>query len=79
MPIHFIANNPMIIVLNRRIQIHTMHILLTSHGLHSYCTHLQMDKAGRSGLLGWKKRNELDQDFWQAALEVSIPFHYMSA
>jgi parvulin-like peptidyl-prolyl isomerase len=29
-----------------------------------------MDKAGRSGLLGWKKRNELDQDFWHAALEV---------
>lgn len=29
-----------------------------------------IDKAGRSGLLGWKRRNELDQDFWAAALEV---------
>mgnify|MGYP003935151849 CR=1 len=24
----------------------------------------------RSGLLGWKRRNELDQDFWAAALEI---------
>ena len=29
-----------------------------------------IDKAGRSGLLGWKRKNELDQDFWAAALEV---------
>lgn len=27
-----------------------------------------MDKAGRSGLLGWKRRDELDPVFWEAAL-----------
>lgn len=29
-----------------------------------------IDKAGRSGLLGWKKKTELDPDFWAAALTV---------
>jgi parvulin-like peptidyl-prolyl isomerase len=29
-----------------------------------------LDKAGRSGLLGWKRRDELDQDFWAGALAV---------
>lgn len=27
-----------------------------------------IDKAGRSGLLGWKRKEELDSDFWEAAL-----------
>ncbi|KAG8470915.1 hypothetical protein KFE25_009336 [Diacronema lutheri] len=27
-----------------------------------------LDKAGRSGLLGWKRRDELDPVFWEAAL-----------
>ena len=27
-----------------------------------------IDKAGRSGLLGWKRRDELDPIFWNAAL-----------
>lgn len=27
-----------------------------------------IDKAGRSGLLGWKRRDELDPIFWEAAL-----------
>ena len=30
------------------------------------------DKAGRSGLIGWKARNELDPDFWEAALLVDV-------
>jgi parvulin-like peptidyl-prolyl isomerase len=29
-----------------------------------------MDKAGRSGLLGWKRKAELDQDFWEAAVLI---------
>lgn len=28
-----------------------------------------LDKAGRSGLLGWKRKDELDPDFWEAALQ----------
>ncbi len=31
-----------------------------------------LDKAGRSGLLGWKRRDELDQDFWAGALAVPV-------
>jgi NIMA-interacting peptidyl-prolyl cis-trans isomerase 4 len=31
-----------------------------------------IDKAGRSGLLGWKRKNELDPDFWEAALHVEV-------
>eukprot|EP00667_Euglena_gracilis_P032523 EG_transcript_50077 len=31
-----------------------------------------IDKAGRSGLLGWKRKNELDPDFWEAALKVEV-------
>ena len=31
-----------------------------------------IDKAGRSGLLGWKRRGELDVDFWAAALEIPV-------
>mmetsp|Transcript_582 Transcript_582/g.1230 ORF Transcript_582/g.1230 Transcript_582/m.1230 type:complete len:127 (+) Transcript_582:223-603(+) len=31
-----------------------------------------IDKAGRSGLLGWKRRTELDPDFWEAALTVAV-------
>ena len=30
------------------------------------------DKAGRSGLIGWKTKLELDQDFWEAALLVDV-------
>ena len=29
-----------------------------------------IDKAGRSGLLGWKTKAELDPQFWEAALTV---------
>eukprot|EP01059_Diplonema_ambulator_P020464 TRINITY_DN34268_c0_g1_i1.p1 TRINITY_DN34268_c0_g1~~TRINITY_DN34268_c0_g1_i1.p1 ORF type:complete len:123 (+),score=52.71 TRINITY_DN34268_c0_g1_i1:46-414(+) len=28
------------------------------------------DKAGRSGLIGWRRKTELDPDFWEAALKV---------
>eukprot|EP00668_Euglena_longa_P045209 GGOE01060843.1.p1 GENE.GGOE01060843.1~~GGOE01060843.1.p1 ORF type:complete len:132 (+),score=60.22 GGOE01060843.1:30-398(+) len=31
-----------------------------------------IDKAGRSGLLGWKRKNELDPDFWEAALHLEV-------
>mmetsp|Transcript_27728 Transcript_27728/g.46426 ORF Transcript_27728/g.46426 Transcript_27728/m.46426 type:complete len:122 (+) Transcript_27728:151-516(+) len=31
-----------------------------------------IDKAGRSGLLGWKRKTELDPDFWEAALKVKV-------
>mmetsp|Transcript_17851 Transcript_17851/g.24700 ORF Transcript_17851/g.24700 Transcript_17851/m.24700 type:complete len:123 (-) Transcript_17851:52-420(-) len=31
-----------------------------------------IDKAGRSGLLGWKRKTELDQDFWEAALLLPV-------
>eukprot|EP00755_Sulcionema_specki_P005391 Sspe_Gene.32649::Locus_15987_Transcript_1_1_Confidence_1.000_Length_555::g.32649::m.32649/K09579/PIN4; peptidyl-prolyl cis-trans isomerase NIMA-interacting 4 len=30
------------------------------------------DKAGRSGLIGWKRKGELDPDFWEAALTVPV-------
>ena len=29
-----------------------------------------IDKAGRSGLIGWKRKGELDPDFWEASLLV---------
>lgn len=41
-------------------------------GFNEAAREYSMDKAGKSGLLGWKRRNELDQDFWQAALEVCM-------
>ena len=31
-----------------------------------------IDKAGKSGLLGWRARNELDPMFWDAAVEQDI-------
>ncbi|KAJ9469999.1 Peptidyl-prolyl cis-trans isomerase PIN4 [Diplonema papillatum] len=31
-----------------------------------------LDKAGRSGLIGWKRKTELDPTFWEAALTVPI-------
>ncbi|KAK3276284.1 hypothetical protein CYMTET_15631 [Cymbomonas tetramitiformis] len=31
-----------------------------------------IDKAGRSGLLGWKRKTELDPDFWEAALTCPV-------
>eukprot|EP00960_Hanusia_phi_P027827 747058-Hanusia_phi.AAC.1 len=39
-------------------------------GFNEAAREYSIDKAGKSGLLGWKRRNELDQDFWNAALEV---------
>eukprot|EP01063_Lacrimia_lanifica_P022450 TRINITY_DN30038_c0_g1_i1.p2 TRINITY_DN30038_c0_g1~~TRINITY_DN30038_c0_g1_i1.p2 ORF type:complete len:125 (+),score=70.61 TRINITY_DN30038_c0_g1_i1:57-431(+) len=33
------------------------------------------DKAGRSGLLGWRTRNELDAQFWDAAVQLDIGEH----
>eukprot|EP01061_Rhynchopus_euleeides_P021362 TRINITY_DN34897_c0_g1_i1.p1 TRINITY_DN34897_c0_g1~~TRINITY_DN34897_c0_g1_i1.p1 ORF type:complete len:123 (+),score=60.43 TRINITY_DN34897_c0_g1_i1:142-510(+) len=34
-----------------------------------------LDKAGRSGLLGWKRKTELDPDFWEAALKLDVGEH----
>uniref|UniRef100_A0A7S0V7B3 Peptidyl-prolyl cis-trans isomerase n=1 Tax=Hemiselmis tepida TaxID=464990 RepID=A0A7S0V7B3_9CRYP len=39
-------------------------------GFNEAAREYSMDKAGKSGLLGWKRKPELDQDFWAAALEV---------
>jgi parvulin-like peptidyl-prolyl isomerase len=34
-----------------------------------------IDKAGKSGLLGWRTRGELDPDFWDAAVLQDIGEH----